>query len=132
VPYTLRFADPVTSDLLVDNRALSLGLQDLQGYDAVHLARFDAFLRRLNDGQAQNYRDAEVFESGLGSALLDLVNVRYLVVIGLARAGAPDGLRRWADPSRRAANSAAARLARSRGSDRCTRRRTGSDRRASD
>ena len=80
VPYTQRFADPATQALLVNNRALALGLEDVQGYNAVHLARFDAYLRELNAGQTQNYHDGQVFAPGLDSPLLDLMGVRYTLV----------------------------------------------------
>ena len=53
VPYTLRFDDPATQALLVNNRALALGHEDLQGYNAVHLARFDTYLRMVNEGRTQ-------------------------------------------------------------------------------
>jgi hypothetical protein len=79
LPYTTRFMDPTTGALEVDNRALPLGLQDVQGYDATHLARYDAYLTALN-GVTQNYHDAQVFRAGLSSPLLDLLNVRYVVV----------------------------------------------------
>jgi hypothetical protein len=78
-PYTTRFMDPATAALEVDNRALALGLQDAQGYDASHLQRYDAYLAQLN-GRTQNYHDAEVFWAGLRSPLLDLLNVRYVIV----------------------------------------------------
>jgi hypothetical protein len=80
VPYTQRFADPATQALLVNNRALALGLEDVQGYNAVHLARFDAYLCELNAGQTQNYHDGQVFAPGLDSPLLDLMGVRYMLV----------------------------------------------------
>lgn len=79
LPYSTRFRDPGTAALLVDNRALALGLQDVQGYDPSQLARYDAYLVALN-GRGQNYHDAEVFREGLGSPLLDLLNARYVVV----------------------------------------------------
>ncbi|MGI9149155.1 MAG: hypothetical protein ACR2IK_21835 [Chloroflexota bacterium] len=78
-PYSTRFLDARTSALQVDNRALPLGLEDVQGYDASHLARYDAYLAALN-GRTQNYHDAEVFPAGLSSRLLDLLNLRYLVI----------------------------------------------------
>jgi hypothetical protein len=77
--YTFRFADPLTADLLVNNRALPLGLQDVQGYDASHLRRYDEFLAALN-GQTQDYHDASIFSSGLSSPLLNLLNARYVVI----------------------------------------------------
>lgn len=77
--YTFRFVDPNTAALLINNHALPLGLQDVQGYDASHLRRYDAYLAALN-GQTQNYHDASIFSQGLSSPLLDLLNARYLVV----------------------------------------------------
>jgi len=78
-PYSTRFHDPATAALEVDNRGLSLGLEDVQGYDASHLGRFDAYLFAPN-GRDQNYHDAEVFRAGLASPLLDLLGVRYVIV----------------------------------------------------
>ncbi|MCA1647549.1 MAG: hypothetical protein LC797_19495 [Chloroflexi bacterium] len=80
VPYTQRFADSATRALLVNNRAITLGLEDVQGYNAVHLSRFDAYLNVLNAGQTQNYHDGQVFAAGIATPLLDLLGVRYVVV----------------------------------------------------
>jgi hypothetical protein len=77
--YTFRFVDPQTVALLVNNHALPLGLQDVQGYDASHLSRYDEYLATLN-GQTQNYHDASIFSQGLSSPLLDLLNTRYIVI----------------------------------------------------
>jgi hypothetical protein len=77
--YTVRSFDASTAALLVNNRAVALGLQDVQGYDASHLRRYDDYLAVLN-GQTQNYHDAEVFPHGLTSPLLDLLNTRYVIV----------------------------------------------------
>lgn len=63
----------------MNNRATVLGLQDIQGYNPVHVARFDEYMRALN-GRGQEYRGAYVLPSGIGSPLLDLLNVRYAVV----------------------------------------------------
>jgi hypothetical protein len=77
--YTFRFADPLTAALVVNNHALPLNLQDVQGYDASHLRRYDEFLAELN-GQTQDYHDASIFSKGLSSPLLDLLNTRYIVI----------------------------------------------------
>jgi hypothetical protein len=77
--YTVRFLDPSTANLEVNNHALLLGLYDIQGYDASHLRRYDSFLAALN-GQTQDYHNAEVFPRGLSSPLLDLLNARYVIV----------------------------------------------------
>jgi hypothetical protein len=76
--YTQRFSDPATVRLGVNNRAVSDRLYDLQGYDAVHLARFDQFLQVAN-GRDQNYHNADFFAPSLRSPLLDLLAARYVV-----------------------------------------------------
>ena len=70
---------PRAVELGVNNRAMLAGLYDVQGYNPIHLARFDAYMRVLN-GQAQEYHQTDVLESGLDSRLLDLLGVRYIVV----------------------------------------------------
>jgi hypothetical protein len=79
VPYTVDFGEPQTRALEVNNRSILLGLQDVQGYNAVHLARYDEYVTALN-GREQNYHDAEIFEQGLDSPLLDMLGVRYIVL----------------------------------------------------
>jgi hypothetical protein len=76
--YTQRFSDPRVVSLGVNNRGVTDRLFDVQGYDAVHLARFDAFLRVAN-GRDQNYHNADIFAAGLRSPLLDLLAARYIV-----------------------------------------------------
>jgi Bacterial membrane protein YfhO len=83
VAYALRFADPQTAALLVNNAATSYGLQDIQGYNAVHLALYDEYMTALN-GQTQNRHFSDVLPEGLDSPLLDLLNVRYIVTPALA------------------------------------------------
>ena len=79
VPYTLRWADSSITALEVNNRALLSGLDDIQGYNPIHVARYDEYMAALN-GHAQNYHQTDVFDSGLDSPLLDLLNVRYIVL----------------------------------------------------
>jgi hypothetical protein len=79
MPYTLRWADPHIVALGVNNRALVAGLGDVQGYNPIHLARYDAYMRAMN-GQPQEYHQTDVLEAGLSSPLLDLLGVRYVVV----------------------------------------------------
>lgn len=92
--YTQRFSDPAVVAIGVNNRGVSDRLLDVQGYDAVHLARYDAFLRAAN-GVEQNYHNADLFAAGLASPLRSLLAARYIVTPA-ALAGGP------ADP--RAAN----------------------------
>jgi hypothetical protein len=79
MPYTLRWTDPNISALNVNNRAVLAGLNDIQGYNPIHLARLDPFMRVLN-GRTQEYHQNDVLETGLDSPLLDLLGVRYIVM----------------------------------------------------
>ena len=76
-PY--RFTDPRVRALEVNNRAMPLGLQSIQGYNALHVVRYGEYLRALN-GRGQGYHYADVYEGGLASPLLDLLNTRYIIV----------------------------------------------------
>lgn len=77
--YMDRRLDPAVHALLVNGRSVFLGLFDIQGYNPVELARYAAFIRAVN-GTPQNYHLADVLPSGTGSTLLDLLDVRYVVV----------------------------------------------------
>jgi hypothetical protein len=79
VPYTLRWTDPSIIALETTNRATVSGLEDIQGYDPVHVARYDRLMAALN-GEEQNYHHADVLPGRLDSPLLDLLNVRYIVL----------------------------------------------------
>jgi hypothetical protein len=79
IPYTLRWAEPRTAALGVNNLALVSGLYDVQGYNPIHLARYDQFLAAVNGG-GQDYHHANILAMGLNSRLLDLLNARYVIV----------------------------------------------------
>jgi hypothetical protein len=79
MPYTLRWTDPKTVALGVNNRAMIAGLNDVQGYNPIHLARLEPFMRALN-GHPEEYHQNDVFNAGLESPLLDLLGVRYIVM----------------------------------------------------
>jgi hypothetical protein len=79
MPYTLRWADPQISALQVNNRALLTGLGDIDGYNPIHVARYGELIDALN-GQPQNYHQTDIYPSGLDSPLVDLLNVRYIVM----------------------------------------------------
>jgi len=73
------FAEPWVQALLINNRALRLGLHDAQGYDPAQLLTYlDAFT--VANGEQRDYHEALVAAAGLGSPILDLLNVRYVVV----------------------------------------------------
>jgi len=76
--YMERRFNPAISALLVNGRPIYLGLYDIQGYNPLHLARYDEFIAALNDA-SQDYHTAFLLPSGLRSPLLDLLNVRYIV-----------------------------------------------------
>jgi hypothetical protein len=79
LPYTLRWTDPKTVALGVNNRAMVAGLNDVQGYNPIHLARLEPFMRALN-GHAEEYHHNDVYDTGLDSPLLDVLGVRYIVM----------------------------------------------------
>ncbi len=94
VLYRYQFADPRTRQLLVNNRATVLGLEDSQGYNPVQVARYVDLVAAMNGGP-QEYHGADVYPPGLDSPLLDLLNVRYLVIPASIPEDRPD-LRRAA------------------------------------
>jgi hypothetical protein len=65
--------------LLVSNWATWFGLDDIQGYNPVMVQRYVAYIDVMN-GHRQEYHEADLFPGGLDSPLLDLLNVRYLIV----------------------------------------------------
>ena len=77
--YNNYFAERDASALLASNMGTPLGLQSIQGYNAVHIARYDEYVEKLN-GRSQGYHNADVVPRGLDSPLLDLLNVRYMIV----------------------------------------------------
>jgi hypothetical protein len=79
MPYTLRWTDPKIAALNVNNRSVIVGLDDIQGYNPIHLARLEPYMRVLN-GRAQEYHQNDILDTGLESPLLDLLGVRYIVM----------------------------------------------------
>ena len=77
--YMGRRFDPAVQALLVNGRPIYLGLYDIQGYNPLHLARYDDVITALN-GEPQDYHTSFLLPSGLDSPLLDLLNVRYIVL----------------------------------------------------
>src|SRR5439155_25917965 len=62
-PFTLRWTDPQTTALEENNRALVSGLFDIQGYNPIHVARYDELIAALN-AAPQNYHHTDVLASG--------------------------------------------------------------------
>ncbi len=77
--YMGRRFDPAVQALLVNGRPIYLGLYDVQGYNPLHLARYDDFITAVNGAQ-QDYHTAFLLPSGLDSPLLNLLNMRYVVL----------------------------------------------------
>jgi membrane protein YfhO len=76
--YTGRWPDPQATAVELPNRAMFSGLHDVQGYNPLHLARFDEYLLETNR-RNQGYHDAQLFSHALVSPLMDLMNARYVI-----------------------------------------------------
>lgn len=70
---------PAVQSLLVNARAMSLHLQDAQGYNPVQMTSYVMTLDVVN-GELQNYHDAQVLAGGITSPILDMLNVRYIII----------------------------------------------------
>ena len=79
VLYRYQFATSETGAILVNNRGVLHAVEDAQGYNPVQPRRFVEYLTALN-GRPQEYHDANVYRTGLDSPLLDLLNIRYIVI----------------------------------------------------
>ncbi len=79
IPYSHRWMDPQVIPLEVNADPVVLGLEAVQGYNPVHIARYDDWMQAMN-GRRQDYHDAEVFLAALDSPLLHMLNTRYLIV----------------------------------------------------
>jgi hypothetical protein len=91
----LWFADPEVQALEANGRPMLLGLQNIQGYNPTHIARYDKYMGELNGGYEQNYHFIDVFKKGLDSPLLDLLNVRYIIVPAQPSQENPEGARHF-------------------------------------
>ncbi|MDQ3467686.1 MAG: YfhO family protein [Chloroflexota bacterium] len=77
--YMGRRFEPAVQALLVNGRPIFLDLYEIQGYNPIELARYAEFMTAVN-GAPQNYHTAYLFPTGVRSPLLDLLNVRYVLV----------------------------------------------------
>ncbi len=87
--YRVRFRNPRAQALLVSNRAITLGLEDVQGYDPVQVLRYSDLIAVIN-GRPQEYHESNILPSGLRSPLLRILNVRYVIVPRRLPPGRPD------------------------------------------
>jgi len=89
-----RFANPNTRVLEVNNQSTLTALHSVQGYNPTHIARYDEYMSALN-GSAQGYHFLDVYEEGLDSPLLDLLDVHYILVPTQPSQENPEGLKRF-------------------------------------
>ena len=77
--YPYRRLEPAMVAILQNSRAMRLNLETTQGYNPLQPLVYQEFIRALN-GQEQDYHYANLLYTGVDSPLLDLLNVRYIVV----------------------------------------------------
>jgi hypothetical protein len=87
--YHVSYSNPKTVALLAINRGISLGLEDIQGYNPIQIQRYVDFLVKVN-GQGQSYHAANVLFHGATSPLLNLLDVGYIVIPRDVPPGRPD------------------------------------------
>ena len=75
--------------ILVNNRGIQFHLDDIQGYNPVQQSIYVELMDAIN-GIGQSYHAANVLASGLNSPLLNMLNVRYIVVPRNIPPGRPD------------------------------------------
>jgi hypothetical protein len=77
--YPGRRLDPVVMALLTNGRPFRLGLQQIQGYNPLLLGNWYHYMGLLNH-YVQNYHYTDLLDSGAQSPLLDMLNVRYILI----------------------------------------------------
>jgi hypothetical protein len=77
--YPNRRLEPAMVAILQNARPMRLGLETTQGYNPLQPLVYQEFVHALN-GREQDYHYANLLYTGVDSPLLDLLNVRYIVV----------------------------------------------------
>jgi len=77
--YHVSYSQPETMNLLVNNRAIQLNLEDIQGYNPVQVKRYVDFITAIN-GMGQSYHAANILFRGLTSPLIKYLNVQYVIL----------------------------------------------------
>jgi hypothetical protein len=77
--YPNRRLEPAMVAILQNARPMRLGLETTQGYNPLQPLVYQEFVHALN-GREQDYHYANLLHTGVESPLLDLLNVRYIVV----------------------------------------------------
>jgi hypothetical protein len=70
---------PYLIAILVNGRPFFLELEEIQGYNPVQLRRYAEFITAVN-GEPMDYHYLYVTAAGTASPLLDLLNLRYVVI----------------------------------------------------
>ncbi len=80
--YSWRRMEPGVVGILVNGRTMRLGLEQTSGYNPVQLRYYAEYFDVMN-GKRQDYHWLDSFAPALdGSPLLDMLNVRYILVDG--------------------------------------------------
>ncbi|MBA2468477.1 MAG: YfhO family protein [Chloroflexia bacterium] len=88
--YSARRCDPSVLAAVLGGRAVALELESVQGYNPVHLGVYAEYSDVMNGGR-QDYHWVDPYPAELvSSPLLDMLNVRYIVVSLLAPHGQDD------------------------------------------
>jgi hypothetical protein len=77
--YMDRRFDPHILGILANGRSMVVELNGVQGYDPIQLQRYVDFVRAVNQ-KGQDYHTAFVSDEGVASPLLDLLDVRFLLI----------------------------------------------------
>lgn len=77
--YAQRRLEPAMVAILQNSRAMRLELETTQGYNPLQPLVYQEFIHELN-GREQDYHVANLLYTGVESPLIDLLNVRYIVV----------------------------------------------------
>jgi hypothetical protein len=84
--------DPAVVSVLVSGRAGTLQLDGIQVYNPTHLAHYVDYIETMNAG-SQDYHWLDPYPNVLaGSSLLDMLNVRYIIVARSIPPDRPDAL----------------------------------------
>jgi hypothetical protein len=79
---------PEAQDLLVNARGMVLGIDDAQGYNPMQFTNYVNAILFANHAE-QNYHDAQIMGQGLDSPIIDILNVRYIVIPNEVAPGRP-------------------------------------------
>ena len=77
--YPDRRLRPEIMAIMTNGRPFRLGLEQTQGYNPLQLKAYADYILAMN-GKAQNYHYLDLLWNGAQSPLLDMLNVRYIVV----------------------------------------------------